>query len=149
MIAAAAVSLYLQSSHGPHWDSDDPKQFAFLMLTTVGITTVIWIVVTLLTPPETMETLVAFYRRVHPAGPGWAPVAAKAGAVHPRESLGVQFANWILGCVLIYTTLFGIGKLIFKEWPMGAAFIVVAVIAGALISRNLSQTNWEESPVSE
>ena len=28
----------------------------------------------------------------------------------------MQFYNWILGCVLIYTTLFGIGKLVFKEW---------------------------------
>jgi hypothetical protein len=76
-------------------------------------------------------------------------VAANAGAAAPRESLGMQFFNWILGCVLIYTTLFGIGKLIFKEWPAGAACIVVAVIAGALISRNLSQTDWEESPVAE
>src|SRR6201991_3752335 len=76
MIAAAVVSLYLQSSHGPHRDSDNTQQFAYLMLTTVGITTVIWVIVTLLTPPETMETLVGFYRRVHPAGPGWAPVAA-------------------------------------------------------------------------
>ena len=61
----------------------------------------------------------------------------------------MQFYNWILGCVLIYTTLFGIGKLIFKEWPMGSAYIAVAVIAAALISRSLSQTDWEESPAAE
>ena len=122
MIAAAAVSLFLQSSYGPHWNSDDPQQFAYLMLTTVGITTVAWLVVTLLTPPEPREKLVAFYRRVRPAGPGWRPIAAEAGDVGcaPSESLGMQFYNWILGCVLIYTTLFGIGKLIFKEWPAGA-----------------------------
>ncbi len=51
--------------------------------------------------------------------------------------------------MLIYTTLFGIGKLIFKEWQLGAVFITVAVIAAALISRNLSQTDWTESKTPE
>src|SRR4029077_7108 len=52
MIAAAVISLFLQSSYGPKWNGDEPRQFAFLMLTTVGITTVVWLVVTLLTPAE-------------------------------------------------------------------------------------------------
>jgi solute:Na+ symporter, SSS family len=146
MIAAAVVSLYLQSPYGPKWNGDDPRQFAFLMLTTVGITTIVWLVVTLLTPAEPTEKLIAFYRRVRPAGPGWAAIAAQASRAddEPSESLGTQFYNWILGCVLIYTTLFGIGKLVFKEWPVGAAYIAAAVVAGILISRNLSQTNWSD-----
>ena len=69
MIAAAVVSLFLQSRFGPQWNGDDPQQFAYLMLTTVGITTIAWLVVTMLTPPEPMEKLLAFYRRVRPAGP--------------------------------------------------------------------------------
>lgn len=158
MIAAAAASLFLQSSaatslsavlpagYGPPWNSDDPKQFAFLMLTTVSVTTAAWIVVTMLTPPEPLEKLLAFYRRVRPAGPGWAPVAAQAGNVDaPTESLGMQFYNWILGCVLIYATLFGIGKLIFKEWWNGAIYVAVAAIAAAVISHNLSHADWNES----
>ena len=83
---------------------------------------------------------------MRPGGPGWKPIAAEAGSLDaPSESLGMQFYNWILGCVLIYATLFGIGKLIFKEWPAGLAYIAAAVVAGALISRNLSQADWDES----
>jgi Na+/proline symporter len=147
MVTAAAVSLYLQSSanFSPHWNSDDPQQFAYLMLITVGITTVVWLTVTLLTPAEPRDKLVEFYRRVRPAGPGWRPIAAIAPDVEPSESLVAQFANWILGCVLIYTTLFAIGKLIFKEWYEGLAYSLVAVIAAALISRSLSQPHWRES----
>jgi SSS family solute:Na+ symporter len=146
MIAAAAVSLFLQSRFGPQWTGDDPQQFAYIMLITVGITTIVWLAVTMITPPEPMEKLLAFYRRVRPAGPGWTAVAAQAGDADtaPSESLGMQFYNWILGCVLIYTTLFGIGKLVFKEWPAAIAYIVAAVVAGALISRNLSQANWSD-----
>jgi len=144
MIAAAGISLFLQLGW-PKWSSDDPQQFAYIMLTTVGATTIVWVVVTFLTPPEPRAKLIEFYRRVRPAGPGWQCIAVAAGDVQPSESLGSQFANWLLGCVLVYATLFGIGKLIFKQWAAGAAFMVAAAIAAALISRSLSQADWVET----
>jgi SSS family solute:Na+ symporter len=148
MVVAAAVSLFLQIKFG--WNKDEPYDFAHLMLVTVGITTVAWLLVTWLTPPEPRDKLIAFYRRVRPGGPGWEPIKAAAGSLDaPTESLGMQFYNWILGCTLIYATLFGIGKIIFKEWPAGLAFIAVAVVAGALISLNLARADWDEPPVSD
>jgi len=145
MVVAAAVSLYLQLG-GPKWNSDDPHQFAYLMLVTVAVTTVAWIIVTLLTPPEPREKLIAFYQRVRPAGPGWKSVGEMAGQIErPSESLGVQFVNWLLGCVLIYATLFGIGKLVFKEWTTGGVWLGTALVAGAIISRNLSRANWSKA----
>jgi Na+/proline symporter len=174
MIAAAAVSLFLQSDlatsasryvqsklsaetlqflppeYWPAWNSDDPRQFAYLMLTTVAITTVAWLVTTIITPPEPRATLIAFYRRVRPAGPGWKAIAAEAGggSTIPTESLGTQFYNWVLGCVLIYASLFGIGKLVFKEWWAALACLAAAVVASVLISRNLSQANWSDENAS-
>ena len=50
MIVAAAVSLYLQIKWG--WDKDNPYDFAHIMLVTVGVTTLAWLAVTWLTPPE-------------------------------------------------------------------------------------------------
>jgi Na+/proline symporter len=150
MTVAAAVSIYLQV-RGPQWSGDDPKQFAYLMLTTVGITTAAWILVTFITPAEPRDKLVAFYRRVRPAGPGWEPIAAAAGPLGPgpHENLTTQFVNWVVGCVLIYATLFGIGKLIFKEWMAALACIAVALIAAIVISRNLSQADWPETQAVE
>ncbi|HZZ26407.1 MAG TPA: sodium:solute symporter family protein [Pirellulales bacterium] len=144
MAVAAAVSLFLQLS-GPRWDSDDPQQFAFLMLATVGITTAAWLLVTLLTPPEPREKLIAFYRRVRPAGPGWKTIAKLAddSAEGPTESLALQFVNWFFGCVLIYASLFGLGEIIFKEWIAGGVYLLFAVIAAAVISRNLSRADWQ------
>src|SRR4029078_13229980 len=65
------------------------------MLTTVAITTVGWVVTTMMTSPEPMATLVAFYRRVRPARPGWAPGIVAAGrsglgAGHCRRRRGAQ-----------------------------------------------------------
>ena len=114
------------------------------MLVTVALTTVAWVVVTYLTPPEPRDTLINFYRIVKPAGPGWKAIAAEAEitGTHGGESLATQFLNCILGCVLIYATLFAIGKLIFKEWIAGGIWLVAAVVAAVWIYRNLSRADW-------
>jgi len=139
MISAAVVSIFLQTVL--KWNSDLPRDFAYLMLVTVGITTLVWVTVTFMTQPEPLEKLVAFYRRVTPEGPGWNDIAAEAGLSesHAQGRLSLQFANWILGVALIYGSLFGIGKLIFKEWGTGLLYLLVAIVAGVLITRNLSR----------
>jgi SSS family solute:Na+ symporter len=123
------------------WDADDPEEFAYLMLANVLITTVAWVSATFVTRPEPLEKLAAFYARVRPAGPGWKPIRAlvEVDQRQPTESLAEQFVNWILGCGLIYASLFGIGYLIFKEWAWGAVLTMAALVCGAGISWNLSK----------
>jgi SSS family solute:Na+ symporter len=143
MITAAVVSLFLQLVL--KWDSDKPRDFAYLMLVTVAITTVVWVTVTILTPAEPIEKLSAFYKRVRPEGPGWNKVAAVTGfaGAHADGKLVTQFFNWFLGCAMIYGALFGIGKLIFKEWLPGLLYLAIAIAAGVLISWNLSRVGWK------
>ncbi len=49
------------------------------LLATIGVTTVVWIAVTFLTPPVEERVLAAFYAKVRPAGPGWARVRRESG----------------------------------------------------------------------
>jgi Na+/proline symporter len=128
MIAAAVVSIALQVGWG--LDSDQPIDFAWIMIVTVAITTAVWVAVTLATKPESMDTLVEFYRRVRPSKTGWGPVAAHAPEVRADASVGGALFDWLLGCVLIYAALFGVGKLIFGEWALGAATLAVAAGGG-------------------
>ena len=95
-----------------------------------------------------MEKLVAFYRQVQPEGPGWKRVAAQAGVAPANVSggLAIQFANWFLGCVLIYAFLFGIGYVIFGETLKASIFLLGGVISGAVIMRNLRRTAWQATP---
>lgn len=141
MVAASIVSVLLQV--GLKWDSEDPRQFAYLMLVTVSVTTALWLVITFLTQAEPGAKLVDFYRKVRPDGPGWKPIAAMLGTTEPRFGLGQHLLNWVLGCALIYCSLFGIGKLIFKEWALGFGLVAAALVIGMLISRNLSRAMWE------
>ena len=43
-----------------------------------GLTTVLWIIATFITPPDDDETLRNFYQRIKPGGPGWNKVLQKA-----------------------------------------------------------------------
>ena len=83
MAVAAAVSLYLQLAL--KWDGDKPRDFAYLMLVTVGVTTIAWLMVTWLTPPEPDATLHAFYRRVRPHGRGWSADRRRGRDCRPRQ----------------------------------------------------------------
>ncbi len=140
MISAFVVSVAMQLGWG--LDSDDPVGFAWIMIVTISITTAVWLAVTLLTRPEPAETLVAFYRRVRPSGPGWARVAKLAPDVKPSRDGWNNFADWIAGCVLIYGSLFGAGKLLLKQTASGFILLALALAAGAFIYRDLSKRGW-------
>src|ERR1019366_4290762 len=65
MISAFVVSLALQL--GFRMNTDQPRDFAWVMIITVSVTTMVWLAATFLTPPEPREGLVAFYRRTRPS----------------------------------------------------------------------------------
>jgi SSS family solute:Na+ symporter len=134
MATAAVVSLYLQLRLG--WDGDRPRDFAYLMLVTVAVTTVVWLAVTMLTAPESQQTLEDFYRRVRPHGAGWKPIAAAVG-VPATGSLGRELANAFLGCVLVYAALFGVGQLLLRSAMAGAGLLAVSALAAFAIAKNL------------
>jgi len=45
---------------------------------------------------------------------------------------------------LVLFSLFGFGKIIFKEYFTGFSFLVIALIAAFLIYRNMAKTGWEK-----
>jgi solute:Na+ symporter, SSS family len=141
MLASFVVSILLQQ----HWklNNDDPLQFAYIVLITVACSTAIWLAATLVTSPEREEVLLAFYRRVRPSAALWGPVARKAKEVIPRHDGACNLLDWICGCVLVYMTLFGVGKLIFGQTGAGVGFLVLAAFAGWLIYRDLNRRGWK------
>jgi len=140
MITAFVVSVLLQTVGG--LDSDRPLDFARIVLVTVAVTTVVWLVVTFATRPETDATLVAFYRRTRPSRLGWGPVAARAPDVRPSTDGLANLLDWVAGCVLVYGALFGVGKLLLHETLPGILMLGVGAIGGVVIYRDLSRRGW-------
>jgi SSS family solute:Na+ symporter len=137
MIVSGVVSLAAHPFVVAHYPKGDPRIIAVTMLLTVVISTIVWLAVTFMTPPEPDATLDAFYLRVRPGGPGWARVSERLG--FGRESTpggALAWTNWIAGIVAVYSSLFGLGKLLFGEIGTGAVLLVIAVVAFAWIARS-------------
>jgi solute:Na+ symporter, SSS family len=140
MGCALVISLALR--YFEIFDSSTPRGFALGILTTVGVTTAVWVAVTYATAAEPMDKLTSFYRSVRPAGPGWRPVNRAAGLPEQAGELGPNLLNWALGVVLVYSVLFGIGEIIFGAWARAALFTVLAASCAILMVWNLNRTGW-------
>jgi len=136
MIASLVVSVLLW--FGPGLDPDDPTQWAWIMLATVGISTAVWLAVTFATRPEKEEVLQGFYRRVRPGGRGWGPVAGALGyGPEPLDGGPLNWTNWVAGVVSVYSALFGVGQILFGHPGSGLGLLVLAALCFAWIARNL------------
>jgi solute:Na+ symporter, SSS family len=137
MAASFVTSIALQAAHLESGNTSSPD-YAIAMLTTVGVTTVVWLAVTLLTAPESPETLDRFYRRVRPGGAGWRDVAQRLGFGNDPIPGGVlSWVNWIAGVTAVYSAVFGVGALVTGRTGSGIAYLGLAIVAFALIQRNL------------
>ncbi len=107
--------------------------------------TAVWLAVTFLTKPESDEKLKSFYTQIHPGGIGWRKVERMLPEVNGDSGYASLFFNWIAGCLMVMGMLFGIGKIIFREYLPGTLLCSGALILGLLISRNLSQRKEKQS----
>ncbi len=131
MAASFAVSLtfFVLSKAGRTFDDN------IVLLTTVGITTVVWLAVTFLTPPVDDATLDAFYDKVRPAGAGWAKVRNRTGAPASPDSLPNSLLCWVLGLVGIYAALFGTGAYLYGHVLQGVIYTVIVIVAALWLAR--------------
>src|SRR4051812_4261226 len=137
MIASFVTSMVLATFK---YDLSNPasRTYALTMLITVGVTSAVWLTVTLLTPPESNATLERFYRRVRPGGPGWRSVAERLGFGRDRIPGGsLSWANWVAGVLAVYCAVVSLGAFLTGTVRQGVIYSVLAIAAFALIMRNL------------
>jgi hypothetical protein len=91
--------------------------------------------VTYLTRPEDEHTLIEFCRKIRPGGPGWRKIkaAAAAAGVEPERggaSVPVGILCMALGCLMVWSAIFGAGYLLYGSCGLGSALSLVAAAAG-------------------
>ncbi len=129
------------------------EQFALQMLIIVPFSTVVWVVVTFITAPVSTETLTKFYSKVKPSKIGWMLIAAEI----KEESDGTNsqqtyietgtpaLVNWIVGVIFIYSFLFSIGKLLLGFTTIGLSFLLLAIISGFIMYKNLPREKRKQN----
>lgn len=108
------------------------------LILSVGITTVCWVSVTLLTRPTQPETLAKFYNSVTPYGRGWSKF--KEMAAHSKikldkgnDNFTIDLASMLLGIVFVYTSLFATGYIIYGNVIGAVVLLGIALISGVSV----------------
>ena len=106
-------------------------KFPFIVL----VTTSIWLIVTFITPSDDTDTLVKFYNKTKPGGPGWNIIKNNSGINNEKEGWIVPrgIICMIIGCISIYSALFSTGYFIYGEINSGLIFLLITIISGYLL----------------
>ena len=133
LLAIPALHEFLFASAGgvfPPW-----FEFPFVVL----VTSIIWLAVTFLTAAEKQEVLEGFYNKTQPGGPGWAKVLKKAGANSIQKeqvwSVPSGIIAMLLGCVMIYSTMFATGYYIYGRINLAVGLTFLALLSTFLLIR--------------
>jgi solute:Na+ symporter, SSS family len=102
-----------------------------VLLTTIAVTTAVWVAVTYLTPPVEGSVLAKFYAAVRPAGPGWAAIRRRYALPASPDSMPLALAGWVFGLSSVYGALFAAGAFVYGRTGQGIFWSAVAVAAVA------------------
>ncbi len=121
--------------------------FAHTVLYSVAITTASWLIAAYVTPATSRERLVAFYRKVHPSGPGWSQVRREAGLTEAEaaalsDPMGKATLGWISGCLTIWSSLFAIGNFLYGRTPTALMLTAIFVVSGLTLLW-VTNTLWD------
>jgi SSS family solute:Na+ symporter len=126
--------------------------FAQTVLFSVAFTTVWWLVAAFVSAPTSRERLIAFYRKVHPTGPGWRIIREDAGvsvaeaALH-SDHMGMATLGWISGCLTIWSSLFAIGNFLYGRTAPAVVLSAVFVVSGLTLLYVVNHL-WDKAPLS-
>jgi len=146
MFVSGFVSIILNfTTLGPLLFSETgilPSYYKFPMV--VLFTTVVWVLVTLFTNPDSSETLIDFCKKTNPGGPGWKKIkneALKKNIVFNDESekgwsVPLGIICMMLGCFAVYSILFSTGYFIYGEINNGITFLVIGLSFAIFLKHN-------------
>ena len=129
----------------------DPIANDIQLVLGVAITTVSWVVVTLLTSPSDKSTLNEFYKITQPGGPGWNKVVLDAK--NDGIDLDTEKRAWnvptgilcmLVGSVGIYGALFSIGYFIYGEYTEGSILFTVTILAFIILRKLMKKLMFTE-----
>jgi hypothetical protein len=104
--------------------SSNPTSFFI----TVGTTTFCWIIISLITKPDSQEHLKKFKGKIYPQG-----------FDNFKKTIPHLFLAWLGGVITVYSFLFMIGKVIFQEWEESSLFLVSMTLGIILFYRSASK----------
>jgi Na+/proline symporter len=136
---AASLTFFLTFDQMVEMFGFDPVRSEVKMLGVAILTMATWLLATYLTPPESDETLDNFFKKVHPGGPGWKPVAKRNPDTVVDKDLGISIVAALFATGIVYSILPAIGNLIFGHYTAaigcGAVSLVCTIVVAYFVNR--------------
>jgi hypothetical protein len=101
--------------------------------------------------PETdRQTLVNFYTKVRPFGPGWERIRIEAGLGRDerrskRDNIPLALVGWVSGCTLIWSALFTVGNFLYGRTGYALGLLAVFAASGLVLLYVVNQL-WGDEP---
>ena len=116
------------------------------LIITIVVTSVCWLLTAYLGPQTDRKTLIEFYKKVRPFGPGWEVIRKEAGvseaeaAEHAKhENIPLALLGWVAGCTVIWSALFTVGNYLYGRTNYALGLLVVFVVSGTILVRVVNQ----------
>ncbi len=110
----------------------------YALLITIAVTTLGWMLTAFWGPQTDRSTLIAFYKKVRPFGPGWRQIREEAGisqdqAAATHENIPLALLGWSAGCAVIWSSLFTVGNFLYGRLSLASLLFGVFVISGLIL----------------
>ena len=107
------------------------------LLLGIAFTTVTWILTAYIGPETDHATLISFYKRVHPIGPGWTQIRLEAGVdkveaaeFARQDNIPMAMLGWVSGTAVIWSALFAVGNFLYGRLGYASALLAVLLVTG-------------------
>lgn len=108
------------------------------LIITIIFTSISWLITAYVAPQTDKKTLIEFYKKVKPFGPGWEMIRKEAGvSVEEGKSTGenipLGLIGWVTGCVVIWSALFTVGNFLYARYDYAFALLAVFILSGIVL----------------
>ena len=108
------------------------------LLVTVICTTICWVTTAYCGPETDRATLIAFYKKIRPFGPGWRRIRQEAGLSDERPGASAQnipmaLLGWLAGCTMIRSALFAVGNVLYARYDLAITLSVVFAVSSSAV----------------
>jgi Na+/proline symporter len=120
------------------------------LMITVAVTTVCWMSTAFLGPETDRKTLIDFYRKVKPFGPGWTQIRKEAEvslteARATGQNIPLGLLGWVSGCTVIWSALFTVGNFLYGRTSYALMLLGIFIVSGLILVRVVNRV-WTDKP---
>ncbi len=128
-----------------------PVSMHMSLIVTVACTTVCWVLAAFSAPQTDRKTLVEFYKKVRPFGPGWEIIRKEAGiskedAKSSQENIPLGLLGWAAGTTAIWSALFTVGNFLYGRIDNAVILSLAFIVSGSVLLFVINRL-WNKSTV--